>query len=61
MKRSMLEAVLITAALLLSGSVCVAAESKAEAPGEATSAPKAAEKERQGKEAGHAGQSGGHQ
>jgi DNA uptake protein ComE-like DNA-binding protein len=44
MKRSIIQTVLIAAALLLSSSVCVAAESKAAAPGEATGAPKAAEK-----------------
>jgi DNA uptake protein ComE-like DNA-binding protein len=44
MKRSIIQTVLIAAALLLSASVCVAAESKAAAPGEATGAPKAAEK-----------------
>jgi DNA uptake protein ComE-like DNA-binding protein len=44
MKRSLIQTVLIAAALLLSASVCVAAESKAAAPGEATGAPKAADK-----------------
>jgi DNA uptake protein ComE-like DNA-binding protein len=44
MNRSIIQTVLIAAALLLSASVCVAAESKAAAPGEATGAPKAAEK-----------------
>jgi len=44
MKRSIIQTVLIAAALLLSASVCVAAESKAAAPGEATGTPKAAEK-----------------
>ena len=44
MKRSIIRAVLIAAALLLSASVCVAAESKAETPGKATVTPKAAEK-----------------
>jgi DNA uptake protein ComE-like DNA-binding protein len=44
MKRSILQTVLIAAALLLSASVCVAAESKAAAPGEAAGAPQAAEK-----------------
>jgi DNA uptake protein ComE-like DNA-binding protein len=41
MKRSMIQTLLIAAALLLSASVCVAAEGKAAA---ATGAPKAAEK-----------------
>jgi DNA uptake protein ComE-like DNA-binding protein len=44
MKRSIIQTALIAAALLLSASVCVAAESKAAAPGEATATPKAAEK-----------------
>jgi DNA uptake protein ComE-like DNA-binding protein len=44
MKRSIIQTVLIAAALLLSASVCVAAETKAAAPGQATGAPKAAEK-----------------
>jgi len=44
MKRSFLQTVLIAAALLLSASVCVGAETKAAAPGEATGTPKAAEK-----------------
>jgi len=43
MKRSIIQILLIAAASVLSVSVCVAAESKA-APGEASSAPKAAEK-----------------
>jgi len=43
MKGSIIQAVLIAAALLLSASVCVAAESKAAAPGEAAGTPKAAE------------------
>jgi competence protein ComEA len=44
MKGSIIQAVLIVAALILTASVCVAAESKAAAPGEATGAPKVAEK-----------------
>ena len=44
MKRSIIQTVLIAAALLLSASVCVAAESKAAAPGETAGAPKATEK-----------------
>jgi DNA uptake protein ComE-like DNA-binding protein len=44
MKRSLIQTVLIAAALLLSASVCVAAESKAAAPEDAAGAPKAAEK-----------------
>jgi DNA uptake protein ComE-like DNA-binding protein len=43
MKHGMIRALLIAAALLLSASMSVAAESKA-APGDATGAPKAAEK-----------------
>jgi DNA uptake protein ComE-like DNA-binding protein len=43
MKRSMIQTLLIAAALLLSASVCVAAESKA-APGEATGTPKVTQK-----------------
>jgi DNA uptake protein ComE-like DNA-binding protein len=43
MKRSMLQTLLIAAALLLPPCVCVAADSKA-ASGEATGTPKAAEK-----------------
>jgi len=44
MKRSVIQTVLIAAAFLLSAGVCVAAESKAAAPGEAAGTPKAAEK-----------------
>ena len=44
MKGSIIQAVLIAAALLLSASVCVATESKAASPAEAAGAPKAAEK-----------------
>jgi DNA uptake protein ComE-like DNA-binding protein len=44
MKRSIIQVLLIAAALLLSTSVRVAAESKAAAPGEAAGTPKAAEK-----------------
>lgn len=44
MKRSIIQTALIAAALLLSASVCVAAESKPAAPGQATGAPKAADK-----------------
>jgi DNA uptake protein ComE-like DNA-binding protein len=43
MKRGIIRTVLVAAALLLSASVCVAAESKA-TPGEATGAPKAVDK-----------------
>ena len=49
MKRNIVRTMLIAAGLLLSASVCVAAESKAAAPGEATGAPKAAEKSAQAK------------
>jgi competence protein ComEA len=44
MKGSIIQAVLIAAALLLSASVSVAAESKTAAPGEAAGTPKATEK-----------------
>jgi len=44
MKRSIIQTVLVTAALLLSASWCVAAESQATAPGQASGAPKAAQK-----------------
>jgi DNA uptake protein ComE-like DNA-binding protein len=51
MKRSIIQTVLIAAVLLLSGSVCAAAESKAAAPAEATGTPKAAEKSAAAKKA----------
>lgn len=44
MKRSIIQALLMAAALLLSASWCIAAESKATAPGQASGAPKAAQK-----------------
>jgi DNA uptake protein ComE-like DNA-binding protein len=44
MKRGFIQTMLIAAALLLSASVCVAAEGKAAAPGEVTGAPKPVEK-----------------
>lgn len=51
MKRSIIQTVLIAVALLLSASVCVAAESKAAAPAETTGTPKAAEKDAKAKKA----------
>ena len=44
MKGSIIQAVLIAAALSLFAGVCIAAESKAAAPGDATGAPKAVDK-----------------
>ncbi len=44
MKRGIIRTVLFAAALLLSASVCVAAESKSAGPAEATGAPTAAQK-----------------
>lgn len=51
MKGSIIRTVLIAAALLLSSSVCVAAEGKAAAAGDATGAPKAVEKGAKAKKA----------
>jgi len=51
MKRNFVQTLLIAAALLLSASVCVAAESKAASPGDTTGVPKAAEKSAKTKKA----------